>query len=406
MEYRHIRQPFEPVYDPNSEILILGSFPSEKSRENGFYYGHPRNRFWKVLASVFCKEEPETVADKKKMLLDSHVAIWDVIEECDIRGSSDSSIKNVITADVPGLLNKTGIQKVFLNGKTAEKLYRKYIQSQAGIEAVVLPSTSPANAAYSLERLTEIWAEAMGKSGSKEDDAQLITYEVRVSVEDYRRFLSQSHFQEADMDACMKVWTDFYGTGVEEAKAAVKVWYRRIEGEDQREKNDSADKITAVMTIGSAYDDMIALYEAKGELLKAYAADCFAMGILRLAYGLFGERLYEREKKYPGKLRFFDEEQMKEVPELLKRMKVGEVSCNEAFAMTPQKSVVFMTEMSDEKSEDCGNICGNCLRTDCPNRQKTDSKAEAGERRKTGGAFSYGFQQIFGKEAKNIWKKD
>lgn len=380
MEYTHIKQPFEPVCDENSEILILGSLPSVKSRENGFYYGHPQNRFWKVLSAVLGKETPATIAEKKKMLLDSCVAVWDVIEECDIRGSSDSSIKNVVTADIPGLLQKTKVKTVFVNGKTAERFYQKYIQPVTGKACVVLPSTSPANAAYSLEKLTAVWREAIGAVWTQ---ARFLSYDVKVSVEDFRLFLKQAHFRESDLDACLKVWTDFYGSDEREAEASVKVWYLREQNE-----------ITAVMTIGSAYDEMTALYETKGELLQAYAADCFAMGILRRAYELFGAQFYEREKKYPGRLRFFDGEQMKEVPKLLERMGVGEVSCNEALAMTPQKTVVFMTELSDEKNAACADICADCTRVDCPNRKKT------------AGPFRYGYQQIFGREGNAIWRKD
>ncbi|MBP3568476.1 MAG: DNA-deoxyinosine glycosylase [Lachnospiraceae bacterium] len=156
-EYSHISHTFLPVYDENSELLILGSFPSVKSREQGFYYGHPRNRFWKVLAAVCGCEVPKTIEEKKAMLLDNHIAIWDVIDSCDIIGSSDSSIKNVVPADIVGILPKTKITRIFANGKTAGSLYEKFSRESTGIEAIVLPSTSPANAAYSLERLTECW---------------------------------------------------------------------------------------------------------------------------------------------------------------------------------------------------------------------------------------------------------
>ncbi len=156
-EYSHISQPFLPVYDEKSELLILGSFPSVKSREQGFYYGHPQNRFWKVMAAVCGCEVPQTIEQKKQMLLEKHIAVWDVIESCDIIGSSDSSIRNVVPADVAGLLLKTKLNRIFVNGKTAGKLYEKFSRESTGIEAVVLPSTSPANAAFSLERLIECW---------------------------------------------------------------------------------------------------------------------------------------------------------------------------------------------------------------------------------------------------------
>ncbi len=160
-EYSHISHTFLPVYDENSELLILGSFPSVKSREQGFYYGHPRNRFWKVLAAVCGCEVPKTIEEKRSMLLANHIAIWDVIDSCDIIGSSDSSIKNVVSADIAGMLSKTKITRIFANGKTAGNLYKKFSEGSTKIPAVVLPSTSPANAACSLERLTEIWGKEL-----------------------------------------------------------------------------------------------------------------------------------------------------------------------------------------------------------------------------------------------------
>lgn len=156
-EYSHISHTFLPVYDENSELLLLGSFPSVKSREQGFYYGHPQNRFWKVLARVCGCEVPQAIEEKKAMLLANHIAIWDVIDSCDIIGSSDSSIKNVVPADIAGILPRTKITRIFANGKTAGSLYEKFSKESTGIEVIVLPSTSPANAAYSLERLTECW---------------------------------------------------------------------------------------------------------------------------------------------------------------------------------------------------------------------------------------------------------
>lgn len=149
---------FEPVFDSDSEILILGTFPSVKSRENNFYYGHTRNRFWTVLANIFNEDVPITTNEKKSLLKRNRVALWDVIEKCDISGSSDSSIHNVVPADIPYIINNSNIKKVFVNGSMAKKLYDKYIFSKTGIEGRLLPSTSPANAAFSLERLIEKWA--------------------------------------------------------------------------------------------------------------------------------------------------------------------------------------------------------------------------------------------------------
>ena len=152
-----IKHPIEPVYDKNSKILILGSFPSVKSREEMFFYGHTQNRFWKVTSAVFGCEVPKTIEQKKSFLLANNIAVWDVIASCDINGSSDSSIKNVIPNDLTKILDNANIEKIFVNGKTAEKYYNKYIKDTIKRDAICLPSTSPANAIWSLERLIEEW---------------------------------------------------------------------------------------------------------------------------------------------------------------------------------------------------------------------------------------------------------
>lgn len=152
-----ILHPIAPVFDERSQILILGSFPSVKSRETGFFYGHPQNRFWRVLAAVFDRAEPQTVEDKKRFLLSSHIALWDVIGSCEIEGSADSSIKNAEPNDLRVILDIADIRAIYVNGKTAEKYYNKYARKALGREAICLPSTSPANAAWSLERLVEAW---------------------------------------------------------------------------------------------------------------------------------------------------------------------------------------------------------------------------------------------------------
>lgn len=157
MEYEHIVHSFEPVYDKASEILILGTLPSVKSRENNFYYGHKQNRFWKVLATLLKEPIPDTIEEKKAMLLAHRIALWDVIQSCDIKGSSDSSIKNVQPTDIGMILEKTNITRIYANGNKAGQLYKRYQFPATGIEAMVLPSTSPANAAWSLERLCETW---------------------------------------------------------------------------------------------------------------------------------------------------------------------------------------------------------------------------------------------------------
>lgn len=159
--YTRASHGFGPVYDEKSRILILGSFPSVKSREEGFFYGHPRNRFWKILASVCNKPEPVTIGEKKQFLLKNGIALYDVIEECEIVGSSDSSIRNVIPADLNPILEVSQISAVYTNGRLAGKLYRKYQEPVTGLPCVELPSSSPANAAFSLEKLTGIWQETL-----------------------------------------------------------------------------------------------------------------------------------------------------------------------------------------------------------------------------------------------------
>lgn len=157
-DYQHIYHTFKPVYNSDSEILILGSLPSVKSREQGFYYGHPRNRFWKVMEEIVGADHASvTIEDKKGLLYEKHIALWDVIYSCDIIGSSDSSIKNVTANDIGGILQQTRVNKIFANGKTAGNLYRKYVYPVTHLEIVDLPSTSPANAAYSFEKLVGAW---------------------------------------------------------------------------------------------------------------------------------------------------------------------------------------------------------------------------------------------------------
>ncbi|MBQ9806307.1 MAG: DNA-deoxyinosine glycosylase [Clostridia bacterium] len=146
-----------PVYDQNSRILILGSFPSVKSRESGFFYGHPQNRFWKVLSAVFEDSLPQTIDEKRIFLLKHRIALWDVIASCEIRGSSDQSIKNAVPNDLSIILETAQIQTIFTNGGTATRLYSRYLQEKTGREAISLPSTSPANAAFSLSRLIDVW---------------------------------------------------------------------------------------------------------------------------------------------------------------------------------------------------------------------------------------------------------
>lgn len=157
MEYEHITHGFAPVFDESSRILILGSLPSVKSREQQFYYGHPQNRFWKVLAAIFAQPVPQTVPEKKEFLLRNRIALYDTIYECDIAGSSDQSIRNVVPTDLSPILSAASIQAIFTNGAASARVYKKYQLPLTGIEAVPLPSTSPANAAWSLDKLTDAW---------------------------------------------------------------------------------------------------------------------------------------------------------------------------------------------------------------------------------------------------------
>lgn len=175
--YQHIEHGFEPVFDRHSRVLVLGSFPSVLSRANAFYYGNPQNRFWRVIAACLgapvppnegdplASGEPSTldasIAAKRFMLLDGGVALWDVIESCDIKGSSDASIRNVVPIDIGRITAVAPIEAVVCNGGTAGRLYHRYLESLTGIKAQVMPSTSPANAAWSLDRLITFWATAV-----------------------------------------------------------------------------------------------------------------------------------------------------------------------------------------------------------------------------------------------------
>lgn len=149
--------PFLPVYDDKAEILILGTFPSVKSRENAFYYGHPQNRFWKLLAALYEEDAPQTIAEKKDFLLKHHIALWDVIQTCAIEGSADSSIEKAVANDIPQLIEKTNIKQIFCNGKKAFALYQKFFRDEIPLPCTCLPSTSPANAAWTMVKLVPAW---------------------------------------------------------------------------------------------------------------------------------------------------------------------------------------------------------------------------------------------------------
>jgi len=152
------QHPIPPLYDADSHILILGSFPSIKSREGQFFYHHPQNRFWKVLAAVLEEEIPISIDEKRGFLHRHHIALWDVIGSCEISGSSDTSIRNVVPNDLSPIFETATIRAIFCNGGTSHRYYRQLLQKQIGFEATLLPSTSPANAAWSLERLTKSWS--------------------------------------------------------------------------------------------------------------------------------------------------------------------------------------------------------------------------------------------------------
>ena len=152
-----IIQPISPVFDENSKVLILGSFPSVKSREACFFYGHPQNRFWKLVAMIFEDELPQTIEEKRDFLLRHNIALWDVIHSCDITGSSDASIKNVVPNDLSIILDSADIKQIYVNGKTAYKYFEKYTKPLINRDAICLPSTSPANAAWNMERLAREW---------------------------------------------------------------------------------------------------------------------------------------------------------------------------------------------------------------------------------------------------------
>lgn len=166
MEYTLVTHNFDPLFAPDSRVLILGSIPSPKSRAQRFFYGHPQNRFWPVLAAVFGEDAPQTVEEKRALALRHHVAMWDTLASCEIRGASDTSIRNPVANDLPWLIAQTEVRAVFCTGATSYKYYCRLCRDKTGIDAVCLPSTSPANAAWSRERLIEAYrviADAVGE---------------------------------------------------------------------------------------------------------------------------------------------------------------------------------------------------------------------------------------------------
>ena len=154
-----VLHPFPPVADCRSRVLILGSFPSVKSREEGFYYGHPRNRFWPLIANLTGETLPVSIPEKERLLLSHGIALWDVIYQCEITGSSDQSVRNAVPNDIPGLVSQTGIRAVLCNGALSARLYGRYY-SALPLPVISLPSTSPANASWSFEKLSSFWENA------------------------------------------------------------------------------------------------------------------------------------------------------------------------------------------------------------------------------------------------------
>lgn len=162
-----VAHPFDPVVSPDSRVLILGSFPSVKSREQGFYYGHPQNRFWRVLSEVYGEPLPLTIPAKRELVLRHGLALWDVIASCEITGSSDASVKNAVPVDIARVTRAADIRQVICNGALSGRLYAKYLLPVTGIEAIVLPSTSPANAAWTLPKLVGAWGSALDTNNGR-----------------------------------------------------------------------------------------------------------------------------------------------------------------------------------------------------------------------------------------------
>ena len=153
-----VSHPIPPLYNEASKVLVLGSFPSVKSREGQFFYHHPQNRFWRVISSVFDEPVPNTIEEKRELLLRNRIAVWDVIQSCEIIGSADSSIKNIVANDLSKIMNTARISRIISNGSTSHQLYMKHIFPKTGIEALKLPSTSPANAACNMDCLIREWS--------------------------------------------------------------------------------------------------------------------------------------------------------------------------------------------------------------------------------------------------------
>lgn len=210
-----------------------------------------------------------------------------------------------------------------------------------------------------------------------------LEYQIPFSQTEYVQALIRSHFQESDLSECLKIEKKLVLSDLR-----AKAWYRWEE----------ENRILVVMTLGKFFDDLVEAYEKQEELLLAYAAECLAMEVLKKAYDMFGAKLYEREGKYPREFHFLDEKAMRKMPEILKEMKIEEVCCNEAFALIPQKTVVFLTEVSDEQNAGCIRLCKNCSQKNCPNRIQ--------EKEHDSAALNYGYQRILGNGGNELWKEE
>ena len=216
MKHQSITHPIPPLYDADSRILILGSFPSVKSREAAFFYGHPQNRFWKLIAGLLSRPVPETVEEKSRLLHENHIALWDTIQSCRIVGSSDSSIRDVVANDLTPILETAKIRKIYCNGAKSHEYYRKYIEKNTGIKAVKLPSTSPANAAFSLDRLAREWSvicQPLGcaRAGSGETLLRWYDYNARIlpwrsDPTPYHVWISEIMLQQTRVEAVKKYY--------------------------------------------------------------------------------------------------------------------------------------------------------------------------------------------------------
>lgn len=210
-----------------------------------------------------------------------------------------------------------------------------------------------------------------------------LEYQIPFSQKEYVQALIRSHFREADLPECLKIEGELSLSNL-----MARAWYRP----------EQDGKILTVMSLGRIFDDLIESYEKKEELLLAYAAECLAMEVLKKAYEMFGRMLYEKEGKYPETYHFLNDKEMRNMPEILEQMGIREICCNEAFALVPQKTVVFLTELSDRANKECAKPCVNCSRKNCPNRTKETEQNPA--------ALNYGYQRIFGSGGKQEWKKD